>query len=866
MLIALLATATASTLTVEADGSGDYTSITAAINAAGQGDEISIGAGTWYEALSLGSKNLTLIGTSGVENVILDASGQLSAITTQDTATISDLTIRNDGGRGLTVSGSGTITVSGVIFDDVGSDDEYGGAIQINGGEVELIESTIDGGSAASGMIYITNGSSLIATDSTIKESTASYGAGIYISSGSATLDGCTLEQLYTTGDGGAVYLQIDTSLSATDTTFYANLTENGNGAAIYAYSASIEVTDSTFDLNYSTNYTDGYSGGAVYLSGGQMTATRTSFTENLAYYGGAVRMYNNATLALVDSEFSDNWANYGGALYADTTVTIEDSGSAWVGNESYYYGAAIYAYTDFTMSFEGSEFIGNYARYGYGGGVYAYSTGSSEFTDVTFDDNYAYYGGAGVYAYYTYGDVFFEGCTFNENTALYYGGAIHSSAYNNIIITDSTFTYNESQYSYGGAIYNYYSNLTIRRSEFTANRSLESMGGAIYSYYYYSAAPDLVIEDSSFSSNEARYHGGAVASLYNRYEIKRSSFHVNDTEGNGMGGAIFTQDTHSGLVLESSFTGNNAGYGGAVYSDYAYSGTDQWLNNIFVENTANIGGAMVFSKSDVTSIINNTFVGNSSVEAGGNLVLVDSGVEFVNNAVTHSTAGVGVMIYDEESLKNSRFDYNAWYEISDGLGGGTISDKALLSEGSLDGVDPAYTTYSPDGTNNDGFVLLRDSELIDAGDPSLLDPDGTPSDIGAWGGSEFLVEDADGDGYDNWQDCDDTDPDVHPDASDAFYDGINSDCLSGSDYDADGDGADSDVYGGTDCDDSDASLQSDCGGDTIIDTGDPEETETEQPVPNNDNDQDKKGCSHVSGGAGLFWLVGLLGVVRRRD
>ncbi len=862
MLIALLSAASAATLTVHADGSGDYTSISAALSAAAQGDEISVGAGTWYEALNVGSKRVTITGADGAENVIIDATGQLSAVAAQGRLILSDLTIRNDGGRGLTVSGNANITLSGVIFDNVGDDDEAGGAIQINGGAVELSESLIDGGTGRYGMIYVTNGAAVTLTDSTIQKSTAEYGAGLYINNGTATLSGSTLEQLYSSGSGGAVYLYTGSSLTATDTTFYANLTGEGHGSAIYAISASIETTDTTFDLNYSTNYTDGYYGGAVYMTDTQMTATRTTFTENLAYYGGAIYMANGATLELTDSELSDNWSYYGGAVFGSSSVTITDSGSEWAGNESYYGGAAIYVDSSYTLSFEGAQFIENYARYSHGGAIYTYNTGSAEFTDVLFEDNYTYYGGGAVFLYYTYSNSIFDGCTFTDNTAQYYGGAIYSSAYDNLIITDSTFDYNEANYSYGGAVYSYYSNLTVRRSDFTANRALGAMGGAIYSYYYYSTATDLIIEDSSFSSNEAAYHGGAVAAVYNRYEILRSSFHVNDTDSNGMGGAIFTQDTHAGIAQQNTFTGNNAGYGGAVYSYEAYGNPSRWVNNIFVENTANIGGAMVVSGSEVTEIVNNTFVGNSSVESGGNLVLVESGVDFINNAVTHSTAGVGVQIYDQESKDGSTFHHNAWYALTDGLAGGKITGAYLMTEG-LDDTDPAYTDYSPDGTDNDSFVLLRDSGLIDAGDPELLDPDGSVSDIGAWGGPELRIEDADGDGYDSWLDCDDADASVHPDATDTFYDGINSDCRSGSDYDADGDGEDAEEYGGTDCDDADAAVQTGCGGeDTVTDTGDV----TEEKPPRHVDEGSDRGCSTAGGAAGLLWLAGLLGVLRRRD
>ncbi|MBO83843.1 MAG: hypothetical protein CL927_00675, partial [Deltaproteobacteria bacterium] len=83
---------------------------------------------------------------------------------------------------------------------------------------------------------------------------------------------------------------------------------------------------------------------------------------------------------------------------------------------------------------------------------------------------------------------------------------------------------------------------------------------------------------------------------------------------------------------------------------------------------------------------------------------------------------------------------------------------------------------------------------------------DGVDTDCGS--DSDY---DADSDGFasDSYggMDCNDAESSTYPGAADAWYDGVDADCAGDNDYDADADGFDSDDYGGTDCEDGSAAA-----------------------------------------------------------
>lgn len=98
--------------------------------------------------------------------------------------------------------------------------------------------------------------------------------------------------------------------------------------------------------------------------------------------------------------------------------------------------------------------------------------------------------------------------------------------------------------------------------------------------------------------------------------------------------------------------------------------------------------------------------------------------INFINNII--DSCGMVFDLY-RENVVAGNINYNNFY------GNGTISnDISKLNPDTL-----IYTSFDPmyEGTDSSNYRLQMYSPLIDAGDPTILDVDGTRSDIGRYGG-----------------------------------------------------------------------------------------------------------------------------------
>lgn len=211
-----------------------------------------------------------------------------------------------------------------------------------------------------------------------------------------------------------------------------------------------------------------------------------------------------------------------------------------------------------------------------------------------------------------------------------------------------------------------------------------------------------------------------------------------------------------AGATFEATATviaGNGATSGGGVYGLFADPGQIT-LRNVAVVGNAGIGVGGAAGTSSAWDIAESVFAYNVGAEGGG----------------FGETSGTG-----SSAVANSKFWGN---EPTDEL------DSYMGSVGN-EVTDPMFVFYSSEAEPGDWDLHLRPgSPLIDgAGPPAPEDPDGTPNDIGAYGGDkigedafEGYYADVDGDlMYDGWEVDHGLDPATDDSANDEDGDGVSN-------------------------------------------------------------------------------------------
>jgi hypothetical protein len=329
--------------------SSPATSIQAAIDAAVDGDVLTICDGTFHERLTVTGKTLTLKSAHGRDFTTIDA---------------------DHGGRTLVVSGGATVTVQGLTLAN-GTTTGDGADLQCTDSSVTVTSSRLTGGVAnRGGGASLVNCAGKIAR-STIDANDADLGGGVF-ASGDFDVTGSVFDSNHAVTGGGGMYAEYDDG-DVTGTTFTANTCDD-DGAGLYLYYgdgyvgndvfvgneagddagglrlklSTAAVVDNRFEDNFAPNQ-----GGGAKISHVNTEVTGNRFVHNKAWNDGGGLMLDESASDLDDNDFIDNQADDdGGGLYASAgwdPVHVEDT--RFVDNEAFHHGGGVYVETPLVTS-----------------------------------------------------------------------------------------------------------------------------------------------------------------------------------------------------------------------------------------------------------------------------------------------------------------------------------------------------------------------------------------------------------------------------------------------------------------------------------------------------------------------------------
>ena len=607
-------------------------------------------------------------------------------------------------------------TVIGSIFDN-----NYagrGGAIYFNvtAENAEIINSNfINNVAETFGGAIDCNASNMGIFNNTFESNRADTGAALCREINSTLGHGYnnTFRSNYALTNGSAL-AWIDAKSMHVDSYYFYNNKAGNSGGAIYVGQGSLDcqILNSIFENNYVTNTTGGH-GGAIEWYAGEGIVFNSNFTNNYAYYGGAIyvgkdtgeinitksNFYENhaiknggafsieaSNVTVTQSNFYDNYAVNGGALYVGGNGTTNHvSNSTFKRNKAYNgIGGAVY-WVASAGNVTHSEFTGNCADYGggiyfggsadessiiycrftdnhakYTGGAIDCNSSSMTLKHTVFDANWAQFGAAlcrGPNAQGGQG----ENNTFINNHAYVSGGALAWMGSSNIVIRNYTFINNVADIS-GGAIYASpdSDNCSIIDSVFENNRVTNVTSFWDESYSWTAWNGDRVTYYIDISSNASQINRTFIYANSTVYYYKHTD---NPYDVLGVGGAVNVLATNA-TIIKSNFTGNYAKFGGAL--NMGANGGNTIINGSrFITNVAYQRGGAVNMYASAVDIDNSDFINNFAANGGAVYVggvgtnnKIHKSIFTGNNATDH-----GAGVYWRASageIKDSEFTSNS--------------------------------------------------------------------------------------------------------------------------------------------------------------------------------------------------------------
>ena len=215
--------------------------------------------------------------------------------------------------------------------------------------------------------------------------------------------------------------------------------------------------------------------------------------------------------------------------------------------------------------------------------------------------------------------------------------------------------------------------------------------------------------------------HGGAITvSDPDDLEVVLNQFEGNTSTA--YGGALYLTGSGNLNIAANRICGGSAGQGGAVAltGNGSLKGTLQ--HNVVSDTvSANEGGSFRIQNAELT-VAQNTLVGAQS-NPGAISIDASSRVDLYNNILVGHTGSA--LVIDQADAAS--VGWNLYWSNDQDLAADAQEEGRLVA-------DPEFEDLAEAGCEQTFRVAIT-SPAVDAGDPEILDWDGTRSDIGAYGG-----------------------------------------------------------------------------------------------------------------------------------
>jgi hypothetical protein len=334
--------------------------------------------------------------------------------------------------------------------------------------------------------------------------------------------------------------------------------------------------------------------------------------------------------------------------------------------------------------------------------------------------------GGTNIFSYYA--NVTCEDSIFTNNTADNGGGALILALYGTVTVTGNTFSSNTSSLASSGgggglAAASQYASMTLAGNTFSNNSSASGGGGAVAG-----GGVSLTASGNVFSGNTALtsdpFGGGAIraSGLDGTILLEGNEFSNNSAPSSHGGGAtVLLMGSGSAMVSENSFSDNSSGWdGGGAYVFSVGGGAVSVVRNTFSSNTASgQGGGAAGGTSGMATFVDNVFLGNTA-DIGGGLVTGPGNAAGITNVVNNtfsenraSTQGGGMaaMLFGELATMNV---YNNIFWNNSALSGANDGDDVYVNADIDDNsVGGPVNLFNNDFSGNANFASAQSEDLV---------------------------------------------------------------------------------------------------------------------------------------------------------